>query len=97
MSTLAMPTKSVESREQFSTAFDIKAEFCATLLKEGRRLAAMRSRDPLLNQILARAHELIDELDELLVGLHPARDREDVADALHREFDAIRMQPAEPH
>jgi len=89
-----MPTQSVESRQR--SAFDNKAEICATLLKEGRRLATMRSCDPLLNQVLARAHELLDELDELLVGLHSAQDREYLAGVLHREFDAIRAPIAEP-
>jgi hypothetical protein len=46
---------------------------------------------PLLSRLLTRACELLDEIDEVLLGLHPGRDHEVFARvaALHRELEEI--------
>ena len=51
----------------------------------------MRSYGPLLKQTLARTYDLFDEIDEVLVGLHPDKDHEVFVKVagLHRQFEEI--------
>jgi hypothetical protein len=86
-----MLTKFADSEGRSRLALDGKAERCANSLREARRLIAMRSYGALLNQLLARTFDLFDEIDELLLGLHPTNDHEAFARiaALHRQFEEI--------
>jgi len=52
-----------------------KADICAKALAEARRLAALQVRSPHLARLLARAGELLDELDVSLLALCHDRDR----------------------
>ena len=68
-----------------------KAELCGSVLTEaGRQIAAHRF-GPLLSQLLGRACDLLDEMDEALVRLDPVREHEAFARsaALHRDLEAI--------
>jgi hypothetical protein len=68
-----------------------KARICASVLTEARRLADAENFGPLLNQLIARACELLDDIDEILIALDPVRDGGDFANAarLHRELEYI--------
>jgi len=68
-----------------------KGRICANVLVEARRLADQQRFGPLLSQLIARACELLDDIDEILVGLDPERDADDFATAakLHRELEHI--------
>jgi hypothetical protein len=52
-----------------------KADTCAKTLGEARRLVALQNRSPLLEQLLSRARELLDDLDVSLLALSHDRDR----------------------
>ena len=68
-----------------------KAEICAKILAEARRLVRIGQLGAPLNQLVFRACELLDDLDEVLVALHPARNGGEfaMAAALHRELEQI--------
>ena len=68
-----------------------KARICANVLTEARRLANAATFGPSLNQLIARACELLDDIDEILIALDPVRDARDFATAaaLHRELEHI--------
>jgi hypothetical protein len=80
-----------DSQKQTRTALDGKAARCAGALKEAQQLVAARSYGPLLKQTLARTYDLFDEIDEILLGLHPAQDHEAFVRVagLHRQFEEI--------
>ena len=66
-------------------------DLCAAALVEARRQIADKRFGPVLGRLLARVSDLLDEMDEILVGLHPARDHESfvrVAE-LHRNLEEI--------
>ena len=50
---------------------------------------AVRVYGPLLSQLLARARELLDDVDEILMGLPPDREAFARAAALRREMDEV--------
>ena len=81
-------------------ALDGKVERCAGALREARRLVALRQYGGQLRKVVARTYDLFDEMDEILVGLRPARDHEAFASVamLHREFEAIQslIPPTRP-
>jgi hypothetical protein len=68
-----------------------KARVCASVLAEARRLADSGNFGPLLNQLVARACELLDDVDEILVTLDPVGEASGFATAarLHRELEQI--------
>jgi hypothetical protein len=68
-----------------------KARICANVLTEARRLADAETFGPLLGQLIARACELLDDIDEILIALDPVGDAGDFATAaaLHRELEHI--------
>ena len=86
-----MLTKSTHSPQTLSTAFERRAKQCADALTEARRLIAIRSYGAPLNQVIGRTYDLFDEIDDILVRLQAANDREAFArvTALHRQFEAI--------
>jgi len=68
-----------------------KPDLCASVLAEARRHIAARRFGPLLSQLLARACDLLDEMDEVLVRLDPVRENDAFVRlaALHRDLEAI--------
>ena len=68
-----------------------KAELCGSVLTEARQQVAAHRFGSLLSQLLARACDLLDEMDEALVRLDPVREHEAFvrSAALHRDLEAI--------
>jgi hypothetical protein len=71
-----------------------KAGYCAGALQEARRLAATGRFGAACSRLLARADDVLDEIDEILVGLYPRRDHESFLQAaqLHRELETIQSR-----
>jgi hypothetical protein len=67
------------------------AELCSSVLREARQLVVTGRFGPALGQLIARATDLLDEIDEALVGLNPIRHPAAFASAaaLHREMEYI--------
>jgi hypothetical protein len=87
-----------EARRVAHDTLERKVELCSGALTEARRLAAARMFGPTLSQLLARACDLLDDMDEVLIGLHPGRDHEAFvrATALHRRLEEIQsLMPRE--
>ncbi len=72
-------------------ALAAKSEVCGTALAESRRLAEIGKFGGTFAQIMIRAEELLDEMDEILIGLHPVRGALEFSRvaALHRELEEI--------
>jgi hypothetical protein len=91
-----LPMKSVRSPRS-GTIGDIpldltrKADICAKVLAEARKLSQAGQFGTLPNQLVVRAGELLDDMDEILVALDPARNRTSfaLAAALHRELEQV--------
>jgi hypothetical protein len=68
-----------------------KADICAKVLAEARKLSLAGQFGTLPNQLVARAGELLDDIDEILLTLDPARNRPSfaIAATLHRELAYI--------
>lgn len=68
-----------------------KSALCAKVLDEARKLALIGALGAPLNQLVQRAGELLDDVDEMLVALHPAGSKRPLATtaALHREFEDV--------
>src|SRR5262249_54493155 len=69
-------------------------DLCSSVLREARQLVVTRRFGPALGQLVSRATDLLDEIDETLVGVHPSGCPEAFASvaALHRELESIRTQ-----
>jgi hypothetical protein len=68
-----------------------RADLCSSALSEAYRLAIRRTFGPRLGQLLTWSCELLDEMDEVLIALHPSRDPDAFAGvtALHRKLEEI--------
>jgi hypothetical protein len=68
-----------------------KAEICEDALEEARKLADGGARGPLLDKLVARASELLDEIDEILVTLDPTVNGQPfaIAATLHRRLECV--------
>ena len=68
-----------------------KTHLCLSALAEARRQIAAQRLGPVLSQLLARACELQDEMDEMLLGLDPTEDSDAFARAaaLHRTLQEV--------
>jgi len=68
-----------------------KTDICVNVLVEVRRQIVARRFGPLLSQLLARACELLDEMDEALVGIDPIREHAAFARlaALHSHLEEV--------
>ena len=68
-----------------------KSDICAKVLAEARKLAQAGQFGSLPIQLVVRAGELLDDMDEILVALDPAMNREcfALAAALHRELEQV--------
>ena len=73
-----------------------KAEICAKVLVEARKLSREGQMGTLGNQLVVRAGELLDDMDEILGALDPVKNRPSfvVASSLHRELASIRLMLA---
>ena len=71
-----------------------QADLCASVLREARQLVVTGRFGPALGQLVSRADDLLDQLDEVLVSLHPKHHPEAFARvaALHRELESIQTQ-----
>ena len=68
------------SSKRFDSDIARKGTLCASVLAEGRRLADQRKFGPPLFELVARACDLLDDIDEILVALDPERNAESFAD-----------------
>ena len=68
-----------------------KADVCAKVLAEGRRLIGIGHFATPLHQLVLRASDLLDDLDEMLVALGPVQSGGHMvtAAALHQELEHI--------
>jgi hypothetical protein len=68
-----------------------KADLCTDILAEARRHSQLGKYGQPLNALVARAGDLLDDIDEMLVVLKPEDDWRQFALAatLHREFEQI--------
>ena len=68
-----------------------RADLCSSALAEAYRLAIRPMFGPRVGQLLARSCELLDEMDEVLIALHPAREPDAFVGvtALHRKLEEI--------
>jgi len=75
-----------------------KAEICSKVLLEARKLSRGVQPGMLGNQLVVRAGELLDDMDEILGALDPVKNRPSfvIAASLHREFASIRLTFANP-
>ena len=78
-----------------------KSEVCRGALAEAGRWVTTGMFGPLLRRLLARACDLLDDIDEGLIVLDPASDHDAFARAaaLHRELESVqsRIPPAFRH
>jgi len=74
-----------------------KADICTKVLAEARRLSRMGHFGAPLGQLIVRATEVLDDMDEILVVLSPRRDAPSfaVAARLHRELEYIQAAIAD--
>jgi hypothetical protein len=65
-----------------------KADICAKVLAEARKLSLAGQVGTLPNPLVVRASELLDDMDEILLALDPVRNRPSfaIAATLHREL-----------
>lgn len=70
---------------------DCKANVCRLVLSEARRLAEGERFGAALAQLIARTDDLLDEMDEILIGLHPVRSAREfcLVAALHRDLEHL--------
>jgi hypothetical protein len=74
--------------------FRRKVALCSNVLSEATRLLTTGRFVPPLSQLLWRAEDMLDELDEALIGFDPVRDHEAfvLAATLHRKLEQIQSQ-----
>ena len=86
------------SSKRFDRDIARKGTLCASVLAEGRRLSDQRKFGPPLFELVARACDLLDDIDEILVALDPERNAESfaAAAALHRELEHIQTTVSAP-
>jgi hypothetical protein len=91
MSEVHHPSTIAESHNRRREQFAIKASMCRVAIHEARRLALIGAFASPLRRLVATAEELLDDLDDLLLALHPIRDAGEFARAgsLHRAMDEL--------
>ncbi len=72
-------------------AIATKAAICGDVLDEARKLSQPGRHGPALHQLISRACDLLDEIDEMLVALDPISDGFPfaAAAALHRQLEHL--------
>jgi len=75
-----------------------QADLCSCVLREARQLVVTERFGPALGQLLFRAADLLDQMNETLVGVDPDHHPEAFASvaALHSELDYIQAH-VPPH
>ncbi len=75
------------------------ANLCARAAAEARRLVTRELFGPTLAQLLGRVSDILDEIDDVLMGLDPDHDGDAFARAaaLHRELEAIQARVPREH
>jgi hypothetical protein len=75
-------------------AFEHYADLCSGVLREAGSLAAAGRYGPALSGLLARASDLLDDIDEFLVAMNPLHDGEAYLSAaeLHRALEEIQAR-----
>jgi hypothetical protein len=70
-----------------------KADICAQVLAEARRLLRGGQSGSAFNQLVARARELLDDIDEILVALdpHDSKPGAALAAGLRREAETLAL------
>ena len=70
-----------------------KADICAKVLAEAHKLSQAGRYGTLPHQLAARAGELLDDMDEILIALDPKRNGPSftIAASLHRQLDFLQM------
>lgn len=83
-----------DARDASDGELQRKADLCASVLTEARRQISAANFGAILSQLLARAGDLQDEIDEILVSLDPRDDHEAFARvaALHRNLEEIQSR-----
>jgi hypothetical protein len=83
--------RDLDACRTWQSALEHNAELCAGALREARKLVGAAIFDPALSRWLARATDILDQIDEILIGLVPERDREPFVRVagLHRELEEI--------
>lgn len=68
-----------------------RADFCSAALSEARKLVATAAFGPALGGLLARACDVLDDMDEILITLNPRLHREAYLHAaeLHRALEEV--------
>jgi hypothetical protein len=68
-----------------------KGRLCGSILNEAERLVRLGRFGAQVNQLVSRACDVLDDMDESLVVMHPVRDAADFATAadLHRRLERI--------
>jgi hypothetical protein len=68
-----------------------RADVCSAALAGALKLALQGTAEPLCDRLLARACNLLDEVDEILLRLDPRQDHATFARVatLHRELESI--------
>ncbi len=68
-----------------------KVDLCANALREARRLAEAKEFGSTVCRLLVRANELLEDIDEILIGVDPVQDHEAFARmaGLQRELEAL--------
>ena len=74
------------------------ARLCCGVLEEARRLAIAGTYGPALIALLARASDLLDDIDDFLIAMDPLRDGEAYfcAADLHRSLEEIEARLPRP-
>ena len=70
-----------------------KADICAKVLAEARKHSQAGRHGALQSQLVARASELLDDMDEILAVLEPASNGPSfgLAATLHRELEQVQV------
>jgi hypothetical protein len=87
-------TKLPDDRRLPDGEFEPYADLCSGVLREARSLASIGMFGPPLARLLARASDLLDDIDEFLIALDPLRDCDAYLRAaeLHRALEEIQAR-----
>ena len=90
---MAKPLESLHLTSPNTRSSELKGkdDTCAKILVEAQRLVRIAEFSFQLNQLVLRACEILDDIDEILFTLHPVRNSADFAKvaALHRDLERI--------
>ena len=78
--------------------FEHYADLCSRVLREARGLAGAGTFGPALSELLTRASDLLDDIDEFLIAMDPLQDSEAYlcTAELHRALEEIQARLPRP-